>query len=273
MKIKLLLFLFITSCIGTYAQQYQIFRTSNGVQVYHNKSWTQAQRKGTLLLSDSIKIEQGAFCTLLNTQTNQLLELKEVGTHHLKKAIDATMRQGANIITQTTQNIANAVSSTGKAKNYNIYGATMRTDQATIQANQSLASMLSQLVANVQQNKMPKASKAVYLLSEDNQDVRRFSIQNTTDKAYVVNILRIPAKGNPTFCINLNKTDSEFFFTLVGPNSTLSIPNLTFGIDNATYVLVATQEIFDASWVEQALAIASNTKASKKLKVEYSYIH
>lgn len=272
-KLAFFILLFGFSCSAIQAQKYQIFRTSGGVKMYHNKQWSPAQRRAPLSLSDSISIENGGFCTLLNTQTNQLFDIKKSGKYNVKKAIDATMRESSNIISQTTQNIANSVSSAGKSNNYNIYGATMRTDQATIQANQALANTLSKLVTDVQQNKLPKASKNLLLLCNDTDEVRQFSIQNNTEKPYVVNILRIPATGSPTFCINLDKTDSEFFFTLVAPQSTLMVSELSFGIDNATYVLVATTEIFDAAWVEQALSIPSNQKAPKKIKVEYSYIH
>lgn len=258
------------SCATIQAQKYQIFRYSNGVKMYHNNQWTQAQRRAPLLLSDSIAIENGGFCTLLNTQTNQLFDVKKSGKFSLKKAIDATMRESSNIITQTTQNIANSVASTGKANNYNIYGATMRAEESTIQTNKSLANQLSKLIADINQGKSIKPSKNLSLQRTISNDSFTFTIQNNANRPYVFNILRIPKQGTPTFCFNLDKTDSEYFFLLIGANSTLTLNQVSFYLDDATYILIATEDIFDPTWVANAIAATPSKEKTKKVAVELS---
>lgn len=269
-KLAFFILLFGFSCSAIQAQKYQIFRTSGGVKMYHNKQWSPAQRRALLSLSDSISIENGGFCTLLNTQTNQLFDIKKSGKYSVKKAIDATMRESSNIITQTTQNIANSVASTGKANNYNIYGATMRADQATIQANKSLANQLSKLIADINQGKSMKPSKNLSLQRTISNDSFTFTIQNNANRPYVFNILRIPKQGTPTFCFNLDKTDSEYFFLLIGANSTLTINQVSFYLDDATYILIATEDIFDPTWVANAIAATPSKEKTKKIAVELS---
>lgn len=269
-KLAFFILLFGFSCSAIQAQKYQIFRTSGGVKMYHNKQWSPAQRRAPLSLSDSISIENGGFCTLLNTQTNQLFDIKKSGKYSVKKAIDATMRESSNIITQTTQNIANSVASTGKANNYNIYGATMRADQATIQANKSLANQLSKLIADINQGKSMKPSKNLSLQRTISNDSFTFTIQNNANRPYVFNILRIPKQGTPTFCFNLDKTDSEYFFLLIGANSTLTINQVSFYLDDATYILIATEDIFDPTWVANAISATPSKEKTKKIAVELS---
>lgn len=269
-KLAFVILVFSFSFSAIQAQNYQIFRTSNGVKMYHNKQWTQAQRRATLLLSDSIEIEKGGFCTLLNTKTNQLFDIKSSGKFNLKKAIDATLRESSNIISQTTQNIANSVAATGKSNSYNIYGATMRTDQATIVANQSLTNQLSKLIADINQGKSIKPSKNLSLQRTISNDSFTFTIQNNANRPYVFNILRIPKQGTPTFCFNLDKTDSEYFFLLIGANSTLTINQVSFYLDDATYILIATEDIFDPTWVANAIAATPSKEKTKKIAVELS---
>ncbi len=271
-KLAFFILLFGFSCSAIQAQKYQIFRTSGGVKMYHNKQWSPAQRRAPLSLSDSISIENGGFCTLLNTQTNQLFDIKKSGKYSVKKAIDATMRESSNIISQTTQNIANSVSSAGKSNNYNIYGATMRADQATIQANKSLANQLSKLIADINQGKSIKPSKNLSLQRTISNDSFTFTIQNNANRPYVFNILRIPKQGTPTFCFNLDKTDSEYFFLLIGANSTLTINQVSFYLDDATYILIATEDIFDPTWVANAIAATPSKEKTKKVAVELSPI-
>ena len=269
-KLAFFILLFGFSCSAIQAQKYQIFRTSGGVKMYHNKQWSPAQRRAPLSLSDSISIENGGFCTLLNTQTNQLFDIKKSGKYSVKKAIDATMRESSNIISQTTQNIANSVSSAGKSNNYNIYGATMRADQATIQANKSLANQLSKLIADINQGKSIKPSKNLSLQRTISNDSFTFTIQNNANRPYVFNILRIPKQGTPTFCFNLDKTDSEYFFLLIGANSTLTLNQVSFYLDDATYILIATEDIFDPTWVANAIAATPSKEKTKKIAVELS---
>ena len=271
-KLAFFILLFGFSCSAIQAQKYQIFRTSGGVKMYHNKQWSPAQRRAPLSLSDSISIENGGFCTLLNTQTNQLFDIKKSGKYSVKKAIDATMRESSNIITQTTQNIANSVASTGKANNYNIYGATMRAEESTIQTNKSLAYQLSKLIADINQGKSMKPSKNLSLQRTISNDSFTFTIQNNANRPYVFNILRIPKQGTPTFCFNLDKTDSEYFFLLIGANSTLTINQVSFYLDDATYILIATEDIFDPTWVANAIAATPSKEKTKKVAVELSPI-
>ena len=269
-KLAFFILLFGFSCSAIQAQKYQIFRTSGGVKMYHNKQWSPAQRRAPLSLSDSISIENGGFCTLLNTQTNQLFDIKKSGKYSVKKAIDATMQESSNIISQTTKNIASSVSSTGKSNNYNIYGATMRAEESTIQTNKSLAYQLSKLIADINQGKSMKPSKNLSLQRTISNDSFTFTIQNNANRPYVFNILRIPKQGTPTFCFNLDKTDSEYFFLLIGANSTLTINQVSFYLDDATYILIATEDIFDPTWVANAIAATPSKEKTKKIAVELS---
>lgn len=262
--------LFTLSFSTIQAQNYQVFRTTNGVKIYHDKKWSQAERRATLMLSDSIHIEQGGSCTLLNTQNNQLIDLKNSGKYQAKKIIDLTTRKSSNVIAQTTQNIANSVASTGKAYNYNIYGATMRAEESTIQTNKSLANQLSKLIADINQGKSIKPSKNLSLQRTISNDSFTFTIQNNANRPYVFNILRIPKQGTPTFCFNLDKTDSEYFFLLIGANSTLTLNQVSFYLDDATYILIATEDIFDPTWVANAIAATPSKEKTKKIAVELS---
>ena len=207
---------------------------------------------------------------LLNTQNNQLIDLKNSGKYQAKKIIDLTIRESSNVIAQTTQNIANAVSSTGKTKNYNIYGATMRAEEATIQTNKALALQLSKVISNMQQGKTIKPSKTLSLQRTIDGDTFTFTIQNNANCPYVFNILRIPKQGAPGFCFNLDKTDSEYFFLLIDANATLTLNQTWFALDDATYILVGTEDIFDATWVANALATTPSKEKTKKIAVELS---
>jgi hypothetical protein len=118
----------------------------------------------------------------------------------------------------------------------------------------------------------PKPSKTLslekFLLSED---IIGFNVNNASNKPYVVNILRVHNNGTPSFCFNFDKTDSEYFFALVSPNSTTPFNEIQFKEDDATYILIATEEIFDSSWVEQAILsklINKDSKVSKKAKMD-----
>jgi hypothetical protein len=86
MKFKYITLLFLFSVSTLSAQTYQIFRTTGSVTHYHNKQWAAAQRRATVLLSDSINIDQNSSCTLLNTQNNQLIDLKNSGKYQAKKS-------------------------------------------------------------------------------------------------------------------------------------------------------------------------------------------
>lgn len=268
MKKYFTLLTILSLCYAIQAQNFQIFRTTADVQVYQNKQWVSAQKRMPIALSDSVKITSNGILSLLNTQNNQIIELKKAGTYCVKKAVDASLNESANILAQTTQNIANAVATTGKSKNYNIYGATMRSELSTIETNHRLVFQLLSIVEQIQKGKLPKQSKLIALHTHVNDSIQTFSIENKDKKAYVVNILRIPKSGKPTFCLNLNKTDSEYFFYLIGDQSTISLPNIPFAVDDATYVLIATPEIFDASWLEIALCYPPQTNPKKKLKLE-----
>lgn len=270
MKFKYITLLFLFSVSTLSAQTYQIFRTTGSVTHYHNKQWAAAQRRATVLLSDSINIGQNSSCTLLNTKNNQLIDLKNSGKYQAKKIIDLTIRESSNVIAQTTQNIANAVSSTGKTKNYNIYGATMRAEESTIQTNKALALQLSKVISNMQQGKTIKPSKTLSLQRTIVGDTFTFTVQNNANFPYVFNILRIPKQGAPAFCFNLDKTDSEYFFLLIDANATLTLNQTWFALDDATYILVGTEDIFDATWVANALATTPSKEKTKKIAVELS---
>jgi hypothetical protein len=270
MKFKYITLLFLFSVSTLSAQTYQIFRTTGSVTHYHNKQWAAAQRRATVLLSDSINIGQNSSCTLLNTQNNQLIDLKNSGKYQAKKIIDLTIRESSNVIAQTTQNIANAVSSTGKTKNYNIYGATMRAEETTIQTNKALALQLSKVISNMQQGKTIKPSKTLSLQRTIVGDTFTFTVQNNANCPYVFNILRIPKQGAPAFCFNLDKTDSEYFFLLIDANATLTLNQTWFALDDATYILVGTEDIFDATWVANALSTTPSKEKTKKIAVELS---
>ena len=252
------------------AQSFQIFRTTPNVQVYQNQQWIPAQKRMVLALSDSINIPNNQFISILNTNNNQIIEVKTPGKHCLKKVLDATLRESANILSYTTQNIANAVSSNGKSQNYNVYGATMRSEFNTIENNHSLTFKLLPIIAGIQEGKLPKQSKLLALHTTEIDSTKHFSIVNHDKIPYVVNILRIPRTGNVSFCLNVDKTDSEYFFVLVGPESTLDLSHIALGLDDATYLLVATPDIFDASWLEIGLQYPPQTKTKKRVKLEVS---
>jgi hypothetical protein len=268
MKQYLTVLLLLASITLAQAQDFQIFRTSAQVQIFQNKQWVPAQKRMALTLSDSVYIPSNHTISILNTANNQIIELTQTGKFCLKKAIDNTVRQSGNILSYTTKNIAQSVSTTSKNKNYNVYGATMRSELATIENNHSLTFQLLQLIQDVKKGKFPKKSKHLALLSQTTDSVRTFCIQNNNKIPYVVNILRIPTSGDPTFCLHIDQTSSEYFFALVAPNDTLNLSYLPFAQDDATYVLVASQEIFDAAWLEIALHFPPQTKAKKKVKVE-----
>lgn len=256
------------------AQNYQVFRFTGDIKVYKNKQWTQPERRMTISLTDSINIpNNSSSLSLLNSTNNQIIELKKTGKHSAKKIIDATLQESANILAYTTQNIAQSVSSNKKKQNYNIYGATMRADLYTMESNQDIANQIENLISNISKGKFPKSSKLVSLEKKSISDETiGFNIINKTDKPYVVNVLRIPETGHPTFCFNLDKTNSEYFFALIAPNDTTSFTQIPFFEDNSTYVLVATEQIFDSTWVELYLRNKQKdkkNKASKKIKVEF----
>lgn len=270
MKRNIVLLSILFYSILLQAQSFQIFRTTPHVQVYQNQQWTPAQKRMTLALSDSINIPNNQSISILNTKNNQIIEVKTPGKHCLKKALDATLRESANILSYTTQNIANSVSSNGKKQNYNVYGATMRSELSTIENNHSLVFQLLPIIKGIQQGKLPKQSKYLSLHQTVKDGTQTFNIVNNNKIPYVVNILRIPRTGNVSFCLNVDKTDSEYFFVLVGPQSTLDLSHIVFGMDDATYLLVATPDIFDASWLEIGLQYPPQSKSKKKVKLEVS---
>ena len=246
MKQYLTVLLLLASITLAQAQDFQIFRTSAQVQIFQNKQWVPALKRMALTLSDSVYIPSNHTISILNTANNQIIELTQTGKFCLKKAMDNTVRQSSNILSYTT----------------------MRSELATIENNHSLTFQLLQLIQDVKKGKFPKKSKHLALLSQTTDSVRTFCIQNNDKIPYVVNILRIPTSGNPTFCLHIDQTSSEYFFALVAPNDTLNLSYLPFAQDDATYVLVASQEIFDAAWLEIALNFPPQTKAKKKVKVE-----
>lgn len=274
-----LILCFFTLCtLVIQAQTYQVFRTKGNVLVYKNKQWVEAEKRLIINYADSINITNSeSTLSLLNADNNQIIEIKQVGKHNAKKIIDATIKQSSNVLAYTTKNIAQSVGSNNKKQNYNIYGATMRAEQNTIESNQSIAKQIAILINDFNSGKYPRPSKYLSLEKvELSEDIIGFNIINNSEKAYVVNILRIPKNDNPSFCFNFDKTDSEYFFALVSPNSTTSFNHIQFKEDDATYILIATEQIFDSSWVEQAIVskqINKDTKVAKKIKIETFTIH
>lgn len=274
-----LILCFFTLCtLVIQAQTYQVFRTKGNVLVYKNKQWVEAEKRLTINYADSINITNSeSVLSLLNADNNQIIEIKQVGKHNAKKIIDATIKQSSNVLAYTTKNIAQSVGSNNKKQNYNIYGATMRADQNTIESNQSIAKQIAILINDFNSDKHQKNSKILSLEKvELSEDIIGFNVINNSGKAYVVNILRIPRNENPSFCFNFDKTDSEYFFALVSPNSTTSFNHIQLKKDDATYILIATEHIFDSSWVEQAIVskqINKDTKVAKKIKIETFTIH
>lgn len=256
------------------AQNYQVFRFTGDVKVYKDQLWTQPERRMTISFTDSIDIPNNrSSLSLLNSTNNQIIEIKKMGKHSAKKIIDATVQESANILAYTTQNIAKSVSSNNKKQNYNIYGATMRADLYTMGTNQDIANQIESLISNISKGEIPKSSKLISIEKKSiSEGIIGFNIINKSDKPYVVNILRIPEIGYPTFCFNFDKTNSEYFFALISPNSTTSFTQVQFLEDNSTYVLVATEEIFDSTWVEHYLRNRqknTKNKTSKKIKVYF----
>lgn len=268
----LIICIFSLFSIALHAETYQVFRKTGNPLVFKDNNWISAEKRMTISLADSIHIQEGTTLSLLNTSNNQIIEIKQVGKHKAKKIIDSTVKELSNVLAYTTKNIAQSVSKTGSKQSYNIYGATMRADQNTIESNQILAAQIVTMIEKINSGKYPKPSKYLSLEKVQlSEDIIGFKVQNNSDKAYVVNILRIPKNGNPSFCINLDKTDSEYFFTLVAPNSNTSFNEIQLKNDDATYMLIATEEIFDSTWVEQAILYNqtnNNSKTGKKIKIE-----
>lgn len=269
----LILGIFSFIAVALHAETYQVFRKSGNPLVYKENKWVNAEKRMTISFADSIHIKDTeSSLSLLNTSNNQIIEIKQIGKHKAKKIIDATIKESANVLAYTTKNIAQSIGTSGNKQNYNIYGATMRADENTIESNQAIAKQIAVLIDNVNTGKYPKPSKTLslekVLLSED---IIGFNVNNASNKPYVVNILRVPNNGTPSFCFNFDKTDSEYFFALVSPNSTTSFNHIQFKKDDATYILIATEEIFDSSWVEQAILsklINKDSKVSKKAKID-----
>lgn len=268
----LIICIFSLFSIALHAETYQVFRKTGNPLVFKENKWISAEKRMKISLADSIHIQEGTTLSLLNTSNNQIIEIKQVGKHKAKKIIDSTVKELSNVLAYTTKNIAQSVSKTGSKQNYNIYGATMRADQNTIESNQILATQIATIIEKIHMSKYPKPSKYLSLEKVQlSEDIIGFNVQNNNNKAYVVNILRIPKNGNPSFCINLDKTDSEYFFTLVSPNSNTSFNQIQLKNDDATYLLIATEEIFDSTWIEQAILYNqtnNNSKTSKKIKIE-----
>ena len=271
-KTLLICFLCVINAIVCADTPCKVYARSGNVfvKVFRTSQWLPVQENQEISILDSVSIGQEGSLSIIDPLGNIYNSISK-GKKRVLNIISEVKEQQSKMLSAINGLMIDEFKSTRK-KPSQIAGLGGYTNRGMIEMK-DLVKTWAWLAQQACNDKLQNTDSELVLKRYDTPDGTFFEIQNTSDKAYYVNVLYVDRQTKKVnLCYIIKQEDSEDAYIGLPSGKTIRIEEMKFRIDESKdiFILVGTEDEYIPEVIQSALQ-CEDVEQAEPLYAEYTY--